>query len=152
MAGYDMNVPTFDSVQPDRIGRASCDEVQAAFDRLRSAAAASSVEDPGPLEAAAALRSLRRAFAQHVAATEAEGGLFDEVLATQPRLAPKVTKLCRNHRDAETVFSSLARAVAVGDIDAVHARFENLTHVLATHAAQGASLMHEAYGVDIGGD
>ena len=151
MTGYDTDVPTFDSVQPDRIGRAACDEVQAAFDRLRDARSVGDLVAE-LLSTSAAVRQLRRAFAQHVAATEAEGGLFDEVLATQPRLAPRVTKLCRNHRDAEAAFSALARAVAAGDPDTVHARFDDVSFVLRLHAAHGASLMHEAYGVDIGGE
>lgn len=104
------------------------------------------------LEVGAAIGGLRAEWARHVAATEAPGGLFDDVLDQAPWLAHAVGKLRGEHVDIADAIDSLAASDpddGAGDGAAIRAAGLDLLGRLAHHRHLGADLLHEAYTVDV---
>jgi hypothetical protein len=91
---------------------------------------------------------LRHAFAEHIAVTEARGGLFDEVLGQAPRLSNQVNKLLAEHGTIAAGLDELAASTGdeVGDVRALAIR---VMGQLVHHRSDGSSLIYEAYFVDI---
>jgi hypothetical protein len=112
------------------------------------------------------LTGLRRAFAEHVGATEGPDGLYRELVDQAPRLAPGVHGLVRDHRSLLDTMAGLeqricpaaARPVADApdnanpDLDQLRGWARQLIQELYEHRQRGADLVYEAYGTDIGGE
>jgi hypothetical protein len=122
------------------------------------------------------LTGLRRAFAEHVWATEGPEGLYRELVDQAPRLASGVHGLVRDHRSLLDSIEGLERqfcpetTAATGpgraapppaaaepdgsapDIDELRGWARQLLRELYEHRQRGADLVYEAYGTDIGGE
>lgn len=98
----------------------------------------------------ARLEELQRAFAHHISVTEAEGGLFDEVVAAAPRLANMRRQLEREH---VIIAEALASLIAEGDAGASPERLREATlgvlGQLSRHRQRGADFVYEAWCVDV---
>ncbi len=99
------------------------------------------------------LKGLRKAFGDHIAVTEGDEGLFDELIGVAPRLSHAVDVLRTDHVDiAEEITSALAwLESAPPDRAEIRDRLLRLLGSLVRHRQQGADLVYEAYEVDIGG-
>ena len=94
-----------------------------------------------------ALQALKDAFDHHLAITEEEDGLFEDVVQAAPRLVHQVEILRREHDEIEAAIDD---ALALG-MDAAGMR-ENVMGLLASlvrHRQRGADLLYEAYDVDV---
>lgn len=99
------------------------------------------------------LGELRTAFENHIAVTEGSGGLFEEIMSREPRLAHAIERLRVEHRPLLETFEtagahlgSVEDEAGVGEIrDTVLA----LVHDLFVHRHRGAELLYEAYNVDV---
>ncbi len=121
-------------------------------------AVASSVHDPERwrLGVAARLLGLREAFADHVAETEATGGLYDEMEEIAPHVQGKARRLREEH---PPLTSAIVDAVAgfdtpfpeATDLNALRDDLQRLMGRLIRHRQHGADLVWEAYQLDIGG-
>lgn len=102
-----------------------------------------------------ALTELSHDFREHIALTEGEGGLYEDVQRTSPRLSGQVRRLTDEHgRYAAHLDSLLARldgAGPVGDLLAFREEVTALMGQLVRHRQAGADIVFEAYEVDIGG-
>jgi hypothetical protein len=120
--------------------------------------AASSVHDPDRWRrlVAARIAALAVAFAEHVAETEAPGGLYDEMEEIAPHVQGKARRLREEHprltgaiADAEARFA--APFPEGTDLDALRDDLQRLMGRLVRHRQHGADLVWEAYELDIGG-
>lgn len=96
-------------------------------------------------------------IAEHIKETEAEGGLLDEVVQDEPRLAGRVARMRVDHQQLEKMVDALRLALAeVGDDDVADRADEirnqavDLLGQLSRHRQRGADLIYEAYQVDLG--
>ena len=106
-------------------------------------------------EATDALESLGHAFEDHVAATEASGGLYDEMRDTSPHLREKAARLRAEHPAiSAALIEGSARLAAPpaddADADAVRDELQGLMGRIVRHRQHGADLVWEAYAIDIG--
>jgi hypothetical protein len=102
----------------------------------------------------AALTELSGDFAEHVALTEGEGGLYASVRASSPRLAGAARRLVDEHRrHAAHLDSLLARLGQASTEDPLALREEvtDLLGQLVRHRQRGSDLVYEAWEVDVGG-
>lgn len=103
----------------------------------------------------AALAELSHDFREHIALTEGEGGLYDDVRRTAPRLTGQVRRLTDEHgRYAAHLDSLLGRLDGdgpVGDLPTFREEVTALMGQLVRHRQRGADVVFEAYEVDIGG-
>jgi len=99
------------------------------------------------------LDRLTAALRAHIDGTEREGGLFDEILEREPRLAHGVDRLRSEHRDqmdaAGEAEARLARLDDEAGVEDVRARLHALIHQLIVHRSSGAELVYDAYNVDL---
>jgi hypothetical protein len=105
---------------------------------------------------AARLAALRDAFAEHVAETEAPGGLYDEMETIAPHVQGKARRLREEHPPLEIAIGAAVTRFAGpfpegADLDAVRDDLQRLMGRLSRHRQHGADLVWEAYAVDIGG-
>ena len=114
------------------------------------AAAAPGREEAWTEQVCAALDSLAAAFAEHVAATEAVDGLFEQVRRRAPRLDHHTQRLARDHGTITQELAAARASVDQGVAEAREAVLSLLAH-LARHRQLGADLVYEAYAVDLGG-
>ena len=104
-----------------------------------------------------ALRRVGDELDAHVTVTEGADGLYAEMLATAPRLAPAVGRLQAEHADLRAALDHAgARVADVGSAgeDAGGEAREAVLALLgdfARHRQAGADLVYEAYETDIGG-
>jgi hypothetical protein len=114
------------------------------------AAAAPGREEQWTAGVRGSLDRLAHAFAEHVAATEAADGLFDQVRRRAPRLDHHCQRLTDDHA---RITGELTTAIAALDSDVAGAREAALSLLahLARHRQLGADLVYEAYAVDLGG-
>ena len=105
---------------------------------------------------AARIAELGVAFAEHVAETEAPGGLYDEMEEIAPHVQGKARRLREEHprltgaiADAEARFA--APFPEGTDLDALRDDLQRLMGRLVRHRQHGADLVWEAYELDIGG-
>jgi hypothetical protein len=96
-------------------------------------------------------------IAEHIKQTEADGGLLDEVMVDQPRLANRVVRMRADHEEMEKMADALRLAVAgVGDDDVadraddIRKQAVELLGQLSRHRQRGSDLIYEAYQVDLG--
>jgi len=106
-------------------------------------------------EATDALESLGHAFEDHVAATEASGGLYDEVRDTAPHLRTKANRLREEHPAiTAALIAASARLIAPpadeADADAARDELQRLMGQIVRHRQHGADLVWDAYAIDIG--
>lgn len=101
-----------------------------------------------------AVARLRQAFAQHIAVTEGDDGLYAELLTAAPRLARAVTVLEREHAMVMRALDAFGRRLKDPDIDVERFRgwASDLLRELSRHRQRGADLVYEAYATDIGGE
>ncbi len=137
--------------------------VRAALVALESSTASPSVDDAWLATIRERLDELATAFADHVAVTESDDGLFAETVERAPRLARRVRVL---HDDHVTITAAIeaARATAatatVADdptdddvATTIRAAVGDVMGRITRHRQLGADLVYEAYNVDIeGGD
>ncbi len=100
----------------------------------------------------ARLANMRAAFADHVAVTEGEHGLYREMLDTAPRLAHAVNRLIRDHAFIAGQIDVLVARAPTADSAAIRAHSADLLRDLSRHRQRGADLVYEAYSTDIGGE
>ncbi len=104
----------------------------------------------------ASLTGLSTDFGQHIEITEGPTGMYQEVLASAPRLAGAVHRLKGEHDDIRTRLDELlARAAAVHtleDATVVRDLGTDLLLSLLHHRQRGADLVFEAYQFDVGGE
>ncbi|HET9020347.1 MAG TPA: hypothetical protein VFN34_00560 [Ornithinibacter sp.] len=104
----------------------------------------------------AALTELDHDLRDHVAITEAEGALYDDIRATAPRLSHGVQVQQREHSELLAEVHRLLdeRDEGLHEPEDVAAHREAVTRLLdrlARHRQRGSDLVYEAYAVDIGG-
>ncbi len=104
----------------------------------------------------AALTQLQVDLREHVTTTEAPGGMHQDVVTTEPRLAHAVERLGREHVQLTRGLDALL-AECTGDggtayVEAIRERTTALLAQLARHRQRGADLIYEAYSADIGGE
>ena len=104
----------------------------------------------------AALTELAHDVRDHVALTEAEGGLYADIGATAPRLTHGVEVQRAEHRavlaEVERLLDERDEGMPGGDAVAAHRESATrLLEVLVRHRQRGSDLIYEAYAVDIGG-
>jgi hypothetical protein len=104
----------------------------------------------------ARLAALRDAFAEHVAETEATGGLYDEMEEIAPHVRGKARRLREEHLPLTSAIVDKtawfdAPFPAGTDLDALRDDLQRLMGRLIRHRQHGADLVWEAYQLDIGG-
>jgi hypothetical protein len=104
----------------------------------------------------ARLTALRDAFADHVAETEAPGGLYDEMETIAPHVQGKARRLREEHPPIAVAIGDLidrfAAPFAAGtDLDALRDEVQRLMGRIVRHRQHGSDLVWEAYAIDIGG-
>ncbi|MFL6184513.1 MAG: hypothetical protein ACJ742_11395 [Actinomycetes bacterium] len=118
-------------------------------------------DDPDGLDTLAArldpvLERLAEVFAVHVEATEAPGGLYQEILENAPRLANRVTRFRREHAEITAgIGQAIAEASTAADPASVQALRDHTVRLFADlvrHRKRGLDLVYEAYHVDFGGE
>jgi hypothetical protein len=109
-----------------------------------------------PGELAAAVAELLQTWHLHVQRSEDADGLLAQVVLEVPRVAPKVARIRREHRQIAAALEQLAAALAEarppdGDEECRDGVRAVLGQV-AQHRGLAGDLVHEAYHVDIGGE
>lgn len=91
----------------------------------------------------------------HVEITEGPAGMYEEVLASEPRLAGAVHRLKGEHDDIRVQLDALtARSENVHSLEdatVIRDLGTELLRSLAHHRQRGADLVFEAYQFDVGG-
>ena len=130
--------------------------VQAAMADLESAIASASTgrADQWSKQVREAVTRLREAFRHHVEVTESADGLFADVVTQAPRLAHQVDVLQADHPRIEEALAAVAAVLeaSAADADATSDVTDRILDVLGQivrHRHAGASLVYEAYNVDI---
>ena len=94
-------------------------------------------------------------FAEHITVTEGPGGLHEQILSGDLRLANAVGVLAEEHVQLAADIADLVHAsdAPVGDADVEPLREQamKLLGVLIRHRQRGADLIYEAFETDIGG-
>lgn len=102
------------------------------------------------------LDQLSADFDEHIAVTEGPDGVYDDVVASAPRLARSVDQLRQDH---EVILKQLDHCTglvkAASDDDHVQDIRDSATDLmfrLVRHRQRGSDLMWDAYASDIGGE
>jgi hypothetical protein len=106
-------------------------------------------------EVADALEALGDAFEDHVAETEARGGLYEEMRDIAPQLGAKAGRLREEHPAITAALAEASVRLAIppgdeADADATRDDLQRLMGRIVRHRQHGADLVWEAYRVDIG--
>jgi hypothetical protein len=106
-------------------------------------------------EAVAGLSTLTHAFEDHVAETEAPGGLYDEMSETAPHLGAKARRLREEHPQIAAALAGAAGRLAgplesEAAVDEVRDDLQRVMGRIVRHRQHGADLVWEAYAIDIG--
>jgi hypothetical protein len=140
---------TLDAVRRRRQG------MRAALVELEGAVAAPSAGRVDEWTAAVLRRvtALKEAFDHHVAVTEGPDGLFEEVIAEAPLLANRIAKLRDDHH---AIDDALAACFSPGisldpesQVAVLRDAAVDAMTIVVRHRHAGASLVYEAYFVDI---
>ena len=133
-------------------------ELRESIGRLETALAAPT---PGRIDSWTSLvrerlEQLASDFAEHVLVTEGPDGVYDDVVATAPRLARAVDQLRYDHEVVHKLLDHCSRLVAAASIDDdiadIRESATDLLFRLVRHRQRGSDLMWEAYANDIGGE
>jgi hypothetical protein len=102
------------------------------------------------------LDQLSADFDEHIAVTEGPDGVYDDVVASAPRLARSVDQLRHDH---EAILKQLDHCTALveavevdDDIQDLRDSATDLMFRLVRHRQRGSDLMWDAYASDIGGE
>jgi hypothetical protein len=102
------------------------------------------------------LEQLGSDFAEHVTVTEGVDGVYDDVVASAPRLARAVDQLKHDHeiilKQLDHCTSLVDTAKVDDDIMDIRESATDLMFRLVRHRQRGSDLMWEAYANDIGGE
>lgn len=105
--------------------------------------------------ARAALTELAHDLRDHVALTEADGGLYADLRASAPRLAPTVQAQLTDHKylldEVDRLLAERDSGEASVDANAHRQAVGDMLARLTRHRQRGSDLIYEAYEVDIGG-
>ena len=143
-----------------RAALANRDELHHALIGLEQAVAAA-----GPARApewardvAVQLAAVEATFGRHIHVTEADNGLYPEIMSVAPRLQYAVDRLRDDHRTIGAELAQLAASVQKGPtgdvtkwIDDQREQCVAVLGRLTRHRQRGADLTYEAY-ADVGGD
>jgi hypothetical protein len=114
--------------------------------------------EPGWLQGiGAALDDLLAEVDTHIEITEGRDGLYQEIAATEPRLAHALDELRAEHAEMRARTETLAKKVgtAAGGpaaVDEIRDEIGQLLGFLVKHRQRGSDLVWQAYELDIGGD
>jgi hypothetical protein len=102
-----------------------------------------------------ALHALGHAFEDHVAETEASGGLYEEMSDIAPHLSAKAGRLREEHPAITAALAEASAAIEAppadeADADATRDELQRLMGRIVRHRQHGADLVWEAYAIDIG--
>lgn len=131
--------------------------VRAAFDRLERAAARPATDriELWCGNFRAQLADVRTAFQYHVEVTEARDGLFADIIAKAPRLAPRAEELRRDHRIIEAAISRATAAIDAEEAPTLRTvagardATVDLISRISRHRHLGAEIVYDAFNVDI---
>lgn len=103
------------------------------------------------------LLELRDDFAEHLEVTEGPDGLYQDLLATAPRLAVAVNRLKSEHHLVDEAFDRIGQLQASAadderEIDTLRESVTALLALLSRHRQRGSDLVWEAYAFDVGGE
>jgi hypothetical protein len=135
--------------------RARRDELYDAILDLERVLSAPAVANPAvwSTRVRVALDALGAALDNHVAVTEGAGGLFEEIMDREPRLAHAIERVRAGHAPLQrSVADARTRLEAVDDpaaVAEVRDALLELLRALFTHRHHGAELVYEAYNVDV---
>jgi hypothetical protein len=106
-------------------------------------------------EATDALEALGHAFEDHIAATEAPGGLYNEMREKSPHLRAKANRLREEHPAITAALEEASSRLAVppadeADAEGIRDELQRLMGRLVKHRQHGADLVWDAYAIDIG--
>jgi hypothetical protein len=107
-------------------------------------------------EVARRLRRLRHALEEHIAVTERQGGLYEEILAQAPHLDRKVRRVGAEHAvllESTSILLSRLESTPIGDawpLEQAREDVQRLLGKIVRHRQLGADLVWEAYSTDIG--
>lgn len=98
------------------------------------------------------LTALRDAFRDHVAVTEAPGGLHEEIVATAPRLTHARDRLVHDHVEITAALDRLcAESPPPGGLAESREALLEVIGRLSRHRHRGADFVYEAFNFDMGG-
>lgn len=104
-------------------------------------------------EAAAGVQGMLDVLRSHIAATEAPGGFYDDVVEQSPHLARAAERLRAEHAPLEATLDALVHQVRTvrddEDVDAVRQAALDAIKMLLAHRHRGAELVYDAYNVDV---
>jgi hypothetical protein len=121
-----------------------------AMQRLESSVARASGQDDWAVVVGDALEVMHDALQRHVIETEADDGLFAEVVGRAPNLASDVATLRKDHEDL--LFSCRTANELVANWSApaeIRRKILALLGRLAIHRQRGAELLFDTYNVDL---
>jgi hypothetical protein len=99
------------------------------------------------------LEELAGAWRTHIAGTEAQDGLFAQILDREPRLAHAIDGLRAEHVGISDAFAAAdVRLAAANDgaaVDEMRTELLDVIHGLFEHRSRGAELVYDAYDVDL---
>lgn len=143
-----------DAIEAARLRRAECGDAMEAVERAVSSPS-DGHEEAWRAGVRRALLGLRKAFIEHLAVTEAPGGLFDEIVKDAPRLIRRTQVLAEEHTGlASDVDGALAMVDREGlrpPIPEIREKILDLLSKLDRHRQAGSDLVYESLEVDIGG-
>ncbi len=121
-----------------------------AMRRVEASAARASGLDDWAEAVGAALVILQTALERHVAETEADDGLFAEVIERAPHLTSRVEALRKEHVDllssCRTAFDLVS---GESDVAQVRRRVLGILGTLIRHRQRGSELLFDTYNVDL---
>lgn len=98
------------------------------------------------------LDRLSGALENHIRASEAPGGMLDDIVQAAPRLSHRVERARRDHTELRYRLEAAVKSLPADEHGDTHAAHEHVVEVLAgivRHRHLGADLVYEAFNVDI---
>jgi hypothetical protein len=96
---------------------------------------------------------LREVLDEHIAGTEGEDGLFEQMREDAPHLLPSLERLRDEHNSllegSRGLTDSLSNVHDDDDVDLVRVHALDLLRHLLEHRHRGAELLYDAYSVDV---
>ena len=94
------------------------------------------------------LEDLADAIETHIWVSEESGGILDEIVAHEPRLAHRVDRARQDHVELRRR-CELARAALAHGVDEARDRTVELLMAIVRHRHLGADLVYDAFNVDL---
>ena len=139
-----------DHLSQARENRAGLREAIGNVERALAAPAGNRYE-PWGKELAHELDELGEALERHIAATEAPGGLLDDIVHEEPRLAHKAWLVREDHGALRHRLDEARAALPLGedDVGLARDRVVELLEAIVRHRHMGSDLVYEAFNVDM---